>query len=47
LFLAVTPLWSDQREKVLRQGGYVLSTRFRYFSDESRNFIVQTPLRVV
>ncbi len=41
---AVTPVLSDQRGAVLRQGGHVLSRRFRYYvPDFSGKVVVQTP----
>jgi hypothetical protein len=45
--LAVTPVLSDQRGAVLRQGGHVLSRCFRYYvPDFSGRVVVQTPLIV-
>ncbi len=45
--LAVTPVLSDQRAAVLRQGGHVLSRWFRYFvPDFSGKVVVQTPITV-
>jgi hypothetical protein len=42
---AVTPVLSDQRAAVLRQGGHVLSRRFRYYvPDFSGRMVVQTPI---
>ena len=47
LFIAVTPVLSDQRGAVLRQGGHVLSRCFRYYvPDFSGRVVVQTPLIV-
>ena len=44
---AVTPVLSDQRAAVLRQGGHVLSRRFRYnVPDFSGKVVVQTPIIV-
>jgi hypothetical protein len=44
---AVTPVLSDQRGAVLRQGGHVLSRRFRYYvPDFSGRVVVQTPIIV-
>ena len=44
---AVTPVLSDQRAAVLRQGGHVLSRRFRYYvPDFSGRMVVQTPIVV-
>jgi hypothetical protein len=44
---AVTPVLSDQRDAVLRQGGHVLSRRFRYYvPDFSGKVVVQTPIFV-
>jgi hypothetical protein len=44
---AVTPVLSDQRGAVLRQGGHVLSRRFRYYvPDFSGKVVVQTPIIV-
>jgi len=44
---AVTPVLSDQRGAVLRQGGHVLSRCFRYYvPDFSGRVVVQTPLIV-
>ena len=44
---AVTPVLSDQRAAVLRQGGHVLSRRFRYYvPDFSGRMVVQTPIIV-
>jgi hypothetical protein len=44
---AVTPVLSDQRGAVLRQGGHVLSRRFRYYvPDFSGKVVVQTPITV-
>ncbi len=44
---AVTPVLSDQRGAVLRQGGHVLSRRFRYYVlDFSGKVVVQTPIFV-
>jgi hypothetical protein len=44
---AVTPVLSDQRDAVLRQGGHVLSRRFRYYvPDFSGRVVVQTPITV-
>ncbi len=46
-YLAVTPVLSDQRGAVLRQGGHVLSRRFRYYvPDFSGRVVVQTPISV-
>ena len=46
-FTAVTPVLSDQRAAVLRQGGHVLSRRFRYYvPDFSGRMVVQTPIIV-
>jgi hypothetical protein len=45
--IAVTPVLSDQRGAVLRQGGHVLSRRFRYYvPDFSGKVVVQTPVIV-
>ncbi len=45
--IAVTPVLSDQRGAVLRQGGHVLSRRFRYYvPDFSGKVVVQTPIIV-
>jgi hypothetical protein len=45
--LAVTPVLSDQRGAVLRQGGHVLSRCFRYYvPDFSGRVVVQTPISV-
>jgi hypothetical protein len=44
---AVTPVLSDQRAAVLRQGGHVLSRRFQYYvPDFSGRMVVQTPIIV-
>ena len=44
---AVTPVLSDQQGAVLRQGGHVLSRRFRYYvPDFSGKVVVQTPIIV-
>jgi hypothetical protein len=44
---AVTPVLSDQRGAVLRQGGHVLSRFFRYYvPDFSGKVVVQTPITV-
>ncbi len=44
---AVAPVLSDQRAAALRQGGHVLSRRFRYYvPDFSGRTVVQTPLTV-
>ena len=44
---AVTPVLSDQRGAVLRQGGHVLSRCFRYYvPDFSRKVDVQSPITV-
>jgi hypothetical protein len=44
---AVTPVLSDQRGAVLRQGGHVLSRWFRYYvPDFSGKVVVQTPIIV-
>ena len=44
---AVTPVLSDQRAAVMRQGGHVLSRRFRYYvPDFSGKVLVQTPIIV-
>ncbi len=44
---AVTPVLSNQRAAVLRQGGHVLSRHFRYYvPDFSWRTVVQTPLTV-
>ncbi len=44
---AVTPVLSNQRAAVLRQGGHVLSQRFRYYvPDFSGQVVVQTPIIV-
>ena len=44
---AVTPVLSDQRGAVLRQGGHVLSRQFRYYvPDFSGKVVVQTPIIV-
>ncbi len=44
---AVTPVLSDQRAAVLRQGGHVLSRCFRYYvPDFSGRLVVQTPIIV-
>jgi hypothetical protein len=41
----VTPVLSNQRAAVLRQGGHVLSRRFRYYvPDFSGRMVVQTPI---
>ncbi len=43
----VTPVLSNQRAAVLRQGGHVLSRHFRYYvPDFSGRTVVQTPLTV-
>ncbi len=43
----VTPVLSDQRAAVLRQGGHVLSRCFRYYvPDFSGKVVVQTPIIV-
>ncbi len=43
----VTPVLSNQRAAVLRQGGHVLSRWFRYYvPDFSGRTVVQTPLTV-
>ena len=43
----VTPVLSNQRAAVLRQGGHVLSRQFRYYvPDFSGRTVVQTPLTV-
>ncbi len=43
----VTPVLSDQRGAVLRQGGHVLSRWFRYYvPDFSGKVVVQTPVIV-
>ncbi len=43
----VTPVLSNQRAAVLRQGGHVLGRRFRYYvPDFSGRTVVQTPLIV-
>ncbi len=45
--IAVTPVLSDQRAAVLRQGGHVLSRCFRYYvPDFSGRVVVQTPISV-
>ncbi len=45
--LAVTPVLSDQRGAVLRQGGHILSRCFRYYvPDFSGRVVVQTPIIV-
>ncbi len=47
IITAVTPVLSDQRAAVLRQGGHVLSRRFRYYvPDFSGRTVVQTPITV-
>ncbi len=47
LITAVTPVLSDQRGAVLRQGGHVLSRCFRYYvPDFSGKVVVQTPIIV-
>ncbi len=44
---AVTPVLSDQRGAVLRQGGHVLSRCFRYYvPDFAGKIVVQTPIIV-
>ncbi len=44
---AVTPVLSDQRAAVLRQGGHVLSRCFWYYvPDFSGKVVVQTPVIV-
>jgi len=44
---AVTPVLSNQRAVVLRQGGHVLSRQFRYYvPDFSGRMVVQTPIIV-
>jgi hypothetical protein len=44
---AVTPVLSDQRGAVLRQGGHILSRCFRYYvPDFSGKVVVQTPIIV-
>jgi hypothetical protein len=44
---AVTPVLSDQRAAILRQGGHVLSRCFRYYvPDFSGRMVVQTPIIV-
>jgi hypothetical protein len=44
---AVTPVLSDRQGAVLRQGGHVLSRRFRYYvPDFSEKVVVQTPIIV-
>ncbi len=44
---AVTPVLSNQRAAVLRQGGHVLSRLFRYYvPDFSGRMVVQTPIIV-
>jgi hypothetical protein len=44
---SVTPVLSDQRAAVLRQGGHVLSRCFRYYvPDFSGRLVVQTPIIV-
>ena len=44
---AVTPVLSNQRAAVLRQGGHVLSRQFRYYvPDFSGRMVVQTPIIV-
>ncbi len=43
----MTPVLSNQRAAVLRQGGHVLSRRFRYYvPDFSGRMVVQTPIIV-
>ncbi len=43
----MTPVLSDQRDAVLRQGGHVLGRRFRYYvPDFSGKVVVQTPIFV-
>jgi hypothetical protein len=43
----VTPVLSNQRAAVMRQGGHVLSRQFRYFvPDFSGRMVVQTPIIV-
>jgi hypothetical protein len=43
----VTPVLSNQRTAVMRQGGHVLSRQFRYFvPDFSGRMVVQTPIIV-
>ncbi len=47
LITAVTPVLSDQRGAVLRQGGHVLSRCFRYYvPDFAGKIVVQTPILV-
>ncbi len=44
---AVTPVLSNQRAAVMRQGGHVLSRQFRYYvPDFSGRMVVQTPIIV-
>jgi hypothetical protein len=43
----VTPVLSNQRAAVMRQGGHVLSRHFRYYvPDFSGRMVVQTPIIV-
>ena len=43
----VTPVLSNQRAAVMRQGGHVLSRQFRYYvPDFSGRMVVQTPIIV-
>ncbi len=43
----LTPVLSNQRTAVVRQGGHVLSRRFRYYvPDVSGQIVVQTPITV-
>ena len=43
----VTPVLSNQRAAVMRQGGHVLSRQFRYYvPDFSGRMVVQTPITV-
>jgi hypothetical protein len=43
----VTPVLSNQRAAVMRQGGHVLSRQFRYYvPDFSWRMVVQTPIIV-
>ncbi len=47
LVTAVTPVLSNQRAAVVRQGGHVLSRQFRYYvPDFSGRMVVQSPIIV-
>ncbi len=47
VFTVVTLVLSNQRTAVVRQGGHVLSRRFRYYvPDVSGRIVVQTPITV-